>query len=85
MGAAHRPRGAGRRDSPAPHLARDGVPARGRTGIATSPSLFTLSYGSAPAVFAFLLGRRGTAMGAALLSTRNGAQAASVVCEAGLV
>ncbi|MFC9496064.1 hypothetical protein [Streptomyces sp. NPDC056982] len=54
-------------------------------GIATSPSLFTLSYGSAPAVFAFLLGRRGTATGAALLSTRNGVQAASVACEAGLV
>ncbi|MFF2253555.1 sensor histidine kinase [Streptomyces sp. NPDC058142] len=37
-------------------------------GIAASPSLFTLSYGCAPAVFAFLLGRRGTATGVALLS-----------------
>ncbi|MCX5083231.1 MULTISPECIES: sensor histidine kinase [unclassified Streptomyces] len=37
-------------------------------GIATSPSFFTLSYGCAPAVFAFLLGLRGTATGVALLS-----------------
>ncbi|MFC9533103.1 MULTISPECIES: hypothetical protein [unclassified Streptomyces] len=85
MGAAHRPRGAGRRDTlhrtwPATAFLFAAAP-----GIATSPSLFTLSYGSAPAVFAFLLGRRGTATGAALLSTRNGVQAASVACEAGLV
>ncbi|MFB6676993.1 sensor histidine kinase [Streptomyces sp. NPDC056390] len=37
-------------------------------GIATSPSLFTLSYGCALAVFAFLLGLRGRATGIALLS-----------------
>ncbi|MFG2659103.1 sensor histidine kinase [Streptomyces sp. NPDC048425] len=37
-------------------------------GIATSPSLFTLSYGCALAVLAFLLGLRGTATGVALLS-----------------
>lgn len=37
-------------------------------GIAASPSLFTLSYGCALAVFAFLLGLRGTATGVALLS-----------------
>lgn len=41
-------------------------------GIATSPSLFTLSYGCAPAVFAFLLGLRGTATGVAPLSFAAG-------------
>lgn len=41
-------------------------------GIATSLSHSTLSYGSALAVFAFLLGRRGTATGAALLSNATG-------------
>ncbi|RVU16776.1 ATP-binding protein [Streptomyces antnestii] len=37
-------------------------------GLVASPSLFTLSYGCALAVFAFLLGLRGTATGVALLS-----------------